>query len=363
MTSAAQVHKPTVAQHPEMFDATTRAEMSKRTQRGALLAAAALGAHPPRRQFTRSSRVQQRAEDPRTRDVGRQIEDDYASIRQHYGTSATPKHPIVLAHGLLGFSELHVPPLPRIQYWHGIREALAAQGATVITTSVPPSSPIPVRAARLAEEIARAGIDTAAGVNVVAHSMGGLDARWMITNILGRPGAAAAAGIKVASLTTVSTPHRGSPFADYVLRSSSGILYLPRLYRVLERAGLSTGAFAQLTTAHVEREFNARTPDVPGVRYFSYGAAVAAPPPLLSPFRVSERIVRREEGPNDGLVSVRSAQWGVYQGTLVGVNHLDLINWPNRLRWMVRGWMGVRNRFNAVAFYLDIADMLAREGL
>ncbi|TWU71176.1 hypothetical protein ED733_000537 [Metarhizium rileyi] len=330
-------------------------EMRKCAQRSASLASLHTRQFP-RRHFT-SSRHAHRARDPRIRDIGRQIEDDYAALRQHY---ATPRHPIVLAHGLLGFSELHLPPLPRIQYWHGIREALTAQGAAVITTTVPPSSSIAERAAKLADDIARAGVDASAGVNVIAHSMGGLDARWMISQVLKQR--AGTPAVKVASLTTISTPHHGSPFADYVLHASSGILYLPRLYRLLEHAGLSTGAFAQLTTSYMEDEFNPAAQDDPDVRYFSYGA-VMAPPPLLSPFRIPKRIIDEAEGVNDGLVSVQSARWGAYQGTLVGVNHLDLINWPNRVRWMVRGWMGVRKRFNAVAFYLGVADMLAREGL
>ena len=68
-------------------------------------------------------------------------------------------------------------------------------------------------------------------------------------------------------------------------------------------------------------------------RYYSYGATVE--PSFWSVFRQSHRIVEREEGPNDGLVSVASSQWGSYKGTLVGVSHLDLINWTNRLRWLV----------------------------
>jgi hypothetical protein len=31
---------------------------------------------------------------------------------------------------------------------------------------------------------------------------------------------------------------------------------------------------------------------------------------------------------------------GTYKGTLLGVNHLDLINWSNRLRFTVRKWLG-----------------------
>lgn len=271
--------------------------------------------------------------------------------------AATPRYPIVLAHGLLGFSQLQVLPrvLPTIHYWHGIHEALAAlEGARVITTTVPPSSSIAHRAAALA-----AHLPPTTPVNIVAHSMGGLDARYVAAHLTGGGGDGAR---RVASVTTLSTPHRGSPFADHVLaREAAGWMYLPRLYRALERAGLGTEAFAQLTTGHM-RDFNQEVPDVPGVRYFSYGA-VMDEPSLLSPFRIPKRIIDAQEGQNDGLVSVESSKWGVYQGTLVGVNHLDLINWPNKVRWMVKGWLGIEKRFNAVAFYLGIADMLAREGL
>jgi triacylglycerol lipase len=47
----------------------------------------------------------------------------------------------------------------------------------------------------------------------------------------------------------------------------------------------------------------------------------------------------------------------------VDVSHLDLINWTNRLRWWFWRLEGRERKFNAIAFYLDIADMLAKEGL
>ncbi|KAG6125532.1 hypothetical protein E4U38_003428 [Claviceps purpurea] len=320
-----------------------------------------------------------RAEDARVKDLAsKTIKDDYAYIRDNY---ATPRYPIVLAHGLLGFSELRLPvskllplPLPAIHYWRGIREALTAQGARVITTRVPPSSSIRVRAATLADQIAAQHLG--GPVNIIAHSMGGLDARYMISEMLAAQSTGAdeegSKGgeenprrnrVRVASLTTISTPHRGSPFADYVLGAEAGVLHLPRLYGLLERAGLETGAFTELTTRYMRETFNKEVVDDEAVRYFSYGAVMDERPPLLSPFRLSGRVVARAEGQNDGLVSVESSRWGVYQGTLMGVNHLDLINWQNRLRWMVRRWMGVPGGFNAVAFYLAVADMLAKEGL
>lgn len=75
-------------------------------------------------------------------------------------------------------------------------------------------------------------------------------------------------------------------------------------------------------------------------------------------FRLSHRILAEAEGPNDGLVSVASSVWGGeagYKGTLVGVSHLDLINWTNRLKWLAAEVTGTPRKFNAIAFYLDIA--------
>lgn len=220
----------------------------------------------------------------------------------------------------------------------------------MILTSVPPSASIEERAVKLSEDIEKkAG---GKSVNIIAHSMGGLDARYMISRL--KP-----PNVRVRSLTTIASPHRGSAFADYCF-DQIGPERLPKIYRALQTMQISTGAFSQLTRRYMEENFNPKTPDREGVKYFSYGAT--ATPPLWSAFRMSHRIVEEVEGPNDGLVSVASSQWGTYKGKLVGVSHLDLINWTNRLRWLVWEMVGNKRNFNAVAFYLNIADMLAKEG-
>ena len=80
----------------------------------------------------------------------------------------TPKHPVVLAHGLLGFDELRLAGeyLPGVQYWRGIREALLAAGTTVITATVAASASIEERA----EDLEQAIKAKAAGerVNIIA---------------------------------------------------------------------------------------------------------------------------------------------------------------------------------------------------
>ncbi|KAJ5573144.1 hypothetical protein N7450_010128 [Penicillium hetheringtonii] len=222
--------------------------------------------------------------EPRLEDHGQLIHDKYSVIRDDY---AVPKHPIVLAHGLLGFDELRLagPYLPGVQYWRGIREALTARGVDVITATVPPSASIEQRAEELARDI-EAGAK-GKDVNIIA--------------------------------------------ADR----------LPQVYYTLNKLKVETGAFEQLTTRYMSDTFNPNTPDIPDVRYFSYGAAVE--PSIWSVFRLSHMILAEAEGPNDG--------------------HLDLINWTNRVKWLAGEVMGNPRKFNAIAFYLDIADMLAKEGL
>jgi triacylglycerol lipase len=254
--------------------------------------------------------------DPRVEDLGRLIEDDFANLRDKY---QTPKHPIVLAHGLLGFDELRLVGklLPGVQYWRGIKEALNANNIEVITTAVPAAASIEQRADALMKDIKAKA--RGKSVNIIAHSMGGLDARYLISNL--KPW-----DLEIKSLTTVATPHRGSSFADFLFREI-GEDNVPRVYKMLARLNLDSGAFSQLTTKYMRETFNPATPDDPSIRYFSYGAQFK--PSLWSVFRFSHDMIDVIEGPNDGLVSVTSSKWDErgYKGTLDGVSHLDLINW------------------------------------
>ncbi|KAJ2709752.1 hypothetical protein H4R19_004092, partial [Coemansia spiralis] len=111
-----------------------------------------------------------------------------------------PRNPVVLCHGPERL------PMLQVHYWRGIREALEGIGARVVTARVPGTGGVRERAHQLDTLLDSRLASTA--VNIVGHSMGGLDARYLITHI--RP-----KSYSVASLTTVCTPHRGSPFMDW----------------------------------------------------------------------------------------------------------------------------------------------------
>ncbi|QRW06013.1 alpha/beta hydrolase family protein [Ceratobasidium sp. AG-Ba] len=327
----------------------------------------------------------------------------------------TPRNPIVFCHGLFGFDTLTLGPSfapVSISHWRGISEVLAAAGADVLVTRVPATSAVPSRAAVLREKIA----ETYPGrsVHLIGHSMGGLDCRYLACQLMkerngeievdedrgkdvqedtsvqrggeyrreGGPERAEPEGskkaeaeerkrkklapFKVLSVTTIATPHRGSAFADYFL-STLGRQNLPNFVALMDKLPIGGGdgkAFESLTLESM-RKFNAQTPDDPNVHYFSWGSKFE--PGILDalgfgqvqyrPF--SHKIILQKEGPNDGLVSVKSARWGTYLGTLDGVNHLELVGWVNQARNTITEWMGGETNFRPATFYLGIANTLA----
>jgi triacylglycerol lipase len=243
---------------------------------------------------------------------------------------SAPRYPVVLAHGLLGFDEIKVGGRSH-DYFRGVRARLAADGADVHRPRVAPSAGIASRAEELAAFI-RALPDRR--VNVVAHSMGGLDARYAITRLgLGR---------KVASLTTVGTPHLGTPIADL----GAGLVGRARLLDALAAVGLDVAALGDLTTARMAA-FNEAVPDRRGV---AYGSVVGVAPgirelnPLLVPtwLWLSERA-----GESDGVVPAASQRWGEVVRT-IPADH-----------WAQIGWS---KAFDAVEFYAELLRELRARG-
>jgi len=113
---------------------------------------------------------------------------------------------------------------------------------------------------------------------------------------------------------------------------------------------LDTPAYSNLTTDYCVNEFNRNTPNNPSVAYFSYGAATDVP--IWSPLYFPHQIIESKEGQNDGLVSIKSAQWGKYVET-AECDHWDLTD-----RWRIK----IGSNFDPVEFYLSIATFLASEG-
>lgn len=239
---------------------------------------------------------------------------------------AAPRYPVVLAHGLLGFDEIRIGGR-RHDYFRGVPSRLEAAGAVVHRPRVAKTASVSARAEELAAFIRDI---PARRVNVVAHSMGGLDARYAVARLgLGR---------KVASVITVGTPHLGTPIAD--VGASSLLL------DALARMGLDLEAFRDLTTARME-EFNRAVPDVRGVAYACVLGAPASRTevnPLLLPTYLW---LADREGESDGVVPVRSQRWGEVVRT-IPADH-----------WAQIGWS---RAFDAAEFYAELARELRARG-
>lgn len=249
--------------------------------------------------------------------------------------------PIVLHHGLFGYGHLRVGPV-ELNYFGGIERAIADAERPVIVTHVHPTASIERRAAQLKRSLLGQLHErghASEKVVILAHSLGGLDARYMVSR-LGMED-------RVAAVVTVSTPHGGSPYAEWCLRN----LTRTGVMRVFGHLGLEVGAVKDLTRDAADR-FAEETPDAPGVRYYSVSAARpwTKITPLLLP---SYRVIYKAEGENDGMVSVRSATYGTHLATWEA-DHWHVINRRLTLEW---------NRADIRPKYLAILDKLRRDGV
>lgn len=225
----------------------------------------------------------------------------------------TPCHaPIVLVHGLLGFDRICVGKLELKRYFPGIEERLIGTGRPVRVARLSRTRGIATRAQELRRFI-RQEFPTQR-VHVFAHSMGGLDARYMISKL--------DMADCVLSLTTIGTPHRGTAFADWGIRRAA---WIARPF--LRALSICGDAFYDLTTESCRR-FNEEVLDVPGVRYSSIaGSRERGGVGLM--WRLPWQVVFDQEGANDGIVSVASAHHGE-SCDVWDADHMNLVNWPSR---------------------------------
>ncbi|KAJ7777872.1 Alpha/Beta hydrolase protein [Mycena maculata] len=306
----------------------------------------------------------------------------------------TPRYPIVLSHGLYGFESRGPSSFPsmRMHYWSNVLNILRDKvGAEVIITSVPGTGSIVSRSETMDRQLQEKAHGR--GVNFIAHSMGGLDCRHLISHI--KP-----TEYVPLSLTSISTPHRGSPFMDWCADnigigklkreellsrtvdentspatvdlppssqserppkpkdgSFSRLSSLPSSFTTLLLGIVDSPAYANLTSHYLNTVFNPQTPDDPRIKYFSVAGRMPGvniwhpfwlPKMVLDGVEEKEReklrriwereggsdpdpVWRRErEWGNDGLVTVQSAKWGEFLGIMEGCDH-----------WEMRGARGI----------------------
>jgi triacylglycerol lipase len=140
-------------------------------------------------------------------------------------------------------------------------------------------------------------------IHIIAHSMGGLDSRYMLAHDL--EGLAE----RVVSLSTVSTPHRGSPVADLLLGLLPGIDSTLVRNALNKFASIGSGALHDLSTPAAV-DFNKNYPPIGGVRHFAYYGSGHISLALRPTHElIKSRGTTEDEKNNDGVVSLASARW------------------------------------------------------
>lgn len=229
--------------------------------------------------------------------------------------------PIVLIHGFFGWDEIRIGRRTHV-YFKGVRERLVREGIDVRAVRLPPAGTIEERARELARQLAAV---PARKVHLVAHSMGGIDARFALTCL--------GVGERAATLITIGSPHKGTPLAELGARLGS------TLWKSLGRAleDLSPARMASLDEELV---------DVDSVRYRTI---VVRPKDgvrgVCAPLVPSYLWLERNAGKSDGIVPVRSQQ----RGTVLGALDTD--------HWGAIGWTS----FDAPGFYARLAKHLAND--
>jgi len=283
-------------------------------------------------------------------EVEYEIEKEIASSDPALRDICKTKYPLVFVHGVF-FRDNKV-----FNYWGRIPNTLKCHGATIFYGQHQSALTVKESARELSHRIKliieRSGCEK---VNIIAHSKGGLDCRYAISEFGLAP--------YVASLTTINSPHRGCIFAEKLLYAIPDKIKnkVAKAYNVtLTALGDETpdflAAVRDLTNEEcVKRNEMLTFPD--GIYAQSVGSVMTHPRKGPFPFNLSHRYVKNYDGENDGLVGEHSFSFGEKYTLLRtesdrGISHGDMID---------LGRENLRD-FDVRAFYTDLVSDLRKKG-
>ena len=249
-----------------------------------------------------------------------------------------------------------------LSYWGRIPKALEKQGATLYYGHQDSWGSVEYNAGVLKDNLNKILSETKyEKVNIIAHSKGGIEARYMISSL--------GMADKIASLTTLATIHNGSRTIDLLCKLPKWLYKIAAFFtniffRILgdKKPDFYT-ASREFTTVHM-KTFNEQNPDAPSVYYQSYAAVMKNPFSDLLMFWTN-LFVWLIEGENDGLVTPTAATWTNFKGVLRGatrrgISHADEVD-ARRMNFTRKksenGVSDIRN------FYIDVASELKQMGL
>ncbi|MDX1960067.1 MAG: lipase [Leptospiraceae bacterium] len=273
---------------------------------------------------------------------------------------------IVLVHGILGFDDTQGLAGGLVKYWGGLDTYLRNQGAKVATPGSSAANSLTVRASQTKTFLdSWMPANGCSKIHLIGHSQGGLVIRYLTTNL----GYAS----KVSTVTSVNSLHNGAPMADIVLSVIPSWLQpfanvtLGLLAQLVYRDGRPQDVIAmgKSLTVSYSRSLSNSTPNVAGIKYYSYGSQMAWADPIQHPLMALTYPITWAGGlfygmgtGNDGVVPFSSQRWGTWKGSpsaywyATGIDHLQATNFS---------WTG-QNFFDVNGWYLSIAQN-AKAGL
>jgi len=271
-------------------------------------------------------------------------------IIQH--AACATKYPILLVHGVAFRDDV-----PLVKYWSHLPKVLKKNGAKVFLANQDAYNSHVENALQLRERVIEILHETGAEkLNIIAHSKGGIESRYMISKL--------GMADKVASLTTLATPHRGSYIADTLISWLTKKEWLEKAIHSLHFYARIIGdknpdaliSAKNLTISYMQN-FNHSVPNAPQVYYQSYGGCISADYPIWL-VRLQQKILFEKEGENDGIVSFNSYQWGNFKGIVksdqdFGVSHFDIAGMK---------FVSKQSTFDAESFIIQIAMDLKEMG-
>ncbi|MDR2402857.1 MAG: hypothetical protein LBD78_02395 [Spirochaetaceae bacterium] len=259
------------------------------------------------------------------------------------------KYPLVLVHGA-GYRDKTLG----LDYWARIPRWLVDHGVTVYYGNTDAWASIEQNGEFLKRTILEVlEKEKVEKVNIIGHSRGGLEGRYVIS-VLGMD-------CVVASLTTISTPHRGVKAMNLALRFPQQfyrfIAFLVNsLFRLIGDRKPDFLTSSRELSERLARDFNCRCPDRPSVYYQSYAAQMGS---FFSDpqYFLTWPLVLWTDGVNDGLCPVESAKWGIFRGVIrphgfFGISHAGIID-AYRIRY---------KDIDIPKLYLNIVRDLAARG-
>ncbi len=209
-------------------------------------------------------------------------------------------------------------------------------------------------------------------INVIAHSKGGLDIRFMFYKYKGLTINGRSLNDRVASFTTLSTPHRGSVLADYLLerfdKLSEKLVFIALdIFGFSQKDSKASSAEQSMTalSPKVMEEWNAKMGDlargIPDVYCQSWAANISGYIQDPALWTTSKMMASVGTKINDGAVDEPSAIYGNYRGVVGhgmfgGVSHFAIVDRALGIA------PGITPGFNVLTFYTDMLADLKEKG-